>query len=118
MCIRDRHTGIEAEHHPVDDVGGQEIEDQTVDDGIHIPEDDPVGQDDRKRRPEGQVAEGHVGMLDLDGHGDEVHAAGAGVLHVDQGISDAADDTAADGSQHAVPGVDRQHCLLYTSRCV
>ena len=103
-----QHAGIEAEHHPVDDVGGQEVEDQAVDDGVHIPEHQPVGQDDRQRRAEGDVAEGQVPPLGLDGHGDEVQAAGAGVLHIDQRVADAADHAAAQGRQQAVPAIFRQ----------
>lgn len=44
----------------------------------------------------------------FDGHGDKIQAAGAGVLHINQRIPHAADHTAADGGQHAVPLVHRQ----------
>lgn len=47
-------------------------------------------------------------MLGLDGHGDEVQAAGAGILHIDQRIANAADDAAADGGKHPIPFIDRQ----------
>ena len=51
-----QHAGVEAEHHAVDDGGGQEIEDQAVDDGVDVAENDAVGQDHGQRRAESQVA--------------------------------------------------------------
>ena len=68
-----------------------------------------VGHNDSQRRRKGDVAKGQVRVLDLDGHRDKVDTAGAGVLHVDQRIADAADDAAAQGGQQAVAGVDRHH---------
>ena len=67
-----------------------------------------VQHNDRQRRRKGQIAEGQVRVLDLDGHGDKIQAAGAGVLHIDQRIADAADHAAADGRQQAVPLIDGQ----------
>ena len=68
----------------------------------------PVCKDDRQRCCKGQVAERHVRVAGFDGHGDKIQAAGAGVLHINQRIPHAADHTAADGGQHAVPLVHRQ----------
>lgn len=102
-----QHGGGEAEHHLVDDRRHNEVEHQTVDDGIHIVKHRTVEQDDRQCRTEGQVSEGQVGMFCLDGHGYEVDSTGTGVLHVDQGVANAADHTAADGGQQPVAGVNR-----------
>ena len=68
----------------------------------------PVCKDDRQRCRKGQVAERHVRVAGFDGHSDKIQAAGAGVLHINQRIPHAADHTAADGGQHAVPLVHRQ----------
>ena len=103
-----QHRGREAEHHFVDDRRGHKVEDQAIDDGVHVVEHQPVGNNNSQRRGKGDVAERQVRPLDLDRHRDKVDAAGAGVLHIDQRIADAADDTAAQRRQQAVAGVDRQ----------
>lgn len=102
-----KHRGREAKHHLVDDGGHNKIKHQTVDDGVHIPEHRAVEQNDRQRRTKSQIAERQMRVFCLDGHGDEVDTAGAGILHIDQGIPDSPDHTAADGGQQAVAGVDR-----------
>ena len=104
-----QHRGGEAEHHLVDDRRRDKVEQQTVDDGVHVPEHRAVEQNHRQRRAEGDVAERQVRALGLDGHGDEVQTAGAGVLHIDQRVADAHHHAAAQGGQHAVAGVHRQH---------
>lgn len=102
-----QHRGREAEHHLVDDSRHDKIKHDTVNNGINILEHRTVEQDNRQRRRKRDVAERQVRMPCLDAHGDEVKAAGARVVHVDQRIADTADHAAANRRQQAVPLVDR-----------
>ena len=103
-----QHRGGEAEHHLVDDGGDKEIEHDTVDDGVYIAEHGTGEDDDGQRRRKGDVAERQIRVAGFDSHCDEVEAACAGVVHVDQCIADAADHTGADRGQQAVALIDRQ----------
>lgn len=66
-----------------------------------------VEKDDRQCCPEGEIAKRQVRALGFDGHGNKIDTTGAGILHIDQSVTDAAYDAAADGRQQTVAGIHR-----------